>query len=177
MLQGRWPEAWPHFEWRLQRRDYRRRFDAPQWAGEPLDGRSDLYSLGAILYLMATGKPCFRGESFATLLYQVVHQPHLPAAKANPSLSPWLAKIIDRLLSKNPDHRYQSAADLLRCLETRDSTSAGKIPTSPARRVRTGIAVATAALLFAGLLWYLGKRDTPATPPPPFSAAVRSRPS
>jgi tetratricopeptide (TPR) repeat protein len=42
LLQGRYAEAWPHFEWRLQRRDYRRRFDAPPWRGEPLDGRTIL---------------------------------------------------------------------------------------------------------------------------------------
>jgi len=42
LLQGRYAEAWPHFEWRLRRRDYRRRFAAPRWQGEPLDGRTIL---------------------------------------------------------------------------------------------------------------------------------------
>ncbi len=92
---------------------------APEQSGmlkRPLDGRADLYALGAVLYQCASGRPPFQADSLGDLLRQhaVVPAPDLRALRAD--FSPALAAIIARLLAKDPDDRYQTgeglAADL-----------------------------------------------------------------
>ena len=91
-----------------------------QSSGEPIDHRSDLFSLGSVLYALCTGRAPFRGSSSMATLKRVCEQTPRPIQAFNPEIPSWLVRIIDRLHSKDPADRYDSAAevaDLLgRCL-------------------------------------------------------------
>ncbi len=90
-----------------------------QTRGEDVDHRTDLFSLGGVLYAMATGKAPFEGEAAVAVLRQVSDQPHRPVAAHNPELPPWLGTLIDRLMAKDPAARYQSAAEAAELLGSR----------------------------------------------------------
>ena len=83
-----------------------------QLQGGDVDPRSDLFSLGVVLYEMLTGCLPFRGEHEAALMYSIVNEEPQPLQEHLPDASPELARIIDRLLQKNPDRRYQTARDV-----------------------------------------------------------------
>ena len=91
---------------------------APEQAlGEEPDQRSDLFSLGAILYEMSAGQPPFAGNSALAILKQIVDTKHRPLRELNPAVPEWLAFTIDRLLAKKPADRIQSAGHLAELLE------------------------------------------------------------
>jgi serine/threonine protein kinase len=75
------------------------------------DERSDLFSVGVILYLLLSGHRPFQGNTDATIGFKLVHQHPVPVAAMDLELSPELDHVIGRLLAKNPDERYQSAAE------------------------------------------------------------------
>ncbi|HVH26152.1 MAG TPA: protein kinase [Vicinamibacterales bacterium] len=83
-----------------------------QARGEDLDTRSDLFSLGAVLYEMATGRPAFGGDTTAIIYEAILNRRPIAPARVNPELSPKLEEIIDKLLDKDRRLRYQTAADL-----------------------------------------------------------------
>lgn len=86
-----------------------------QAAGEPVDGRSDLYSLGVTAYLAATGEWPFDGESAAVLVQHLTREPR-PVLDLRPDLPPPLAHAIERCLAKAPEDRYASGEDLAAAL-------------------------------------------------------------
>ncbi len=91
---------------------------APEQAmGEEADHRSDLFSLGAIMYEMCAGQPPFMGNSALLILKQITDAKHRPLRELNPQIPEWLAETIDRLLAKNPADRIQSATHLAELLE------------------------------------------------------------
>ena len=87
-----------------------------QITGGPIDGRADIFSLGVVLYVMATGEQPFPGESMTAVSYKVVHTEPVPPRKLNPSIPLKLESIILKCMTKNPDKRYQTCEDLARDL-------------------------------------------------------------
>nr|WP_240954218.1 serine/threonine-protein kinase [Solimonas marina] len=87
-----------------------------QLAGQHVDGRSDLFSLGVSLYQFLTGVLPFQAESMATLMFKIANEPHTPLRTARPGLPAALGTIIDRALQKSPDARYARGTELARDL-------------------------------------------------------------
>jgi len=83
-----------------------------QVRGEDLDGRSDIFSFGAVLYEMATGRQAFTGKTTAAIFGQIMHEAPLPARQLNPDIHPELERIINKALAKDRTSRYQTAADV-----------------------------------------------------------------
>jgi serine/threonine protein kinase len=97
-----------------------------QARGEELDARTDLFSFGAVLYEMATGRMAFPGNSSAVIHDGILNRTPIPASQINQSLPPKLDEIIGKALEKNRKLRYQSAADIRTDLQRlkRDTESA-----------------------------------------------------
>jgi serine/threonine protein kinase len=87
-------------------------FMSPEQAtGGAVDERSDLFSLGAVLYYMLSGRPPFMGEYDAAVKYTIVNEPH-PPIDETATVPSSIVEIVDKLLEKEPDKRFQSAEDL-----------------------------------------------------------------
>lgn len=86
---------------------------SPEQAGaDSVDHRTDLFSLGSVLYFMATGHPPFRAERTMGVLNRICHQNHRPLWEINPHLPDALVEIVDRLLEKKPARRFSSAFEV-----------------------------------------------------------------
>ena len=96
-----------------------------QCTGAPLDQRSDIFSLGAVLYTACTGQRPFPGETFTSVAYNVVHEGPPPPSTLNPALPAELDAIVARCLAKLPDDRYRSAAELAAALDRLRVRTAG----------------------------------------------------
>jgi hypothetical protein len=82
-----------------------------QLSGEAADGRSDLFSLGVILYAMVTGHSPFHGDSATTVSFKVANREPLPASALDLTLPHELDEVISRAMAKDPQQRYQSGAE------------------------------------------------------------------
>ncbi|MCK5618477.1 MAG: serine/threonine protein kinase, partial [Candidatus Krumholzibacteria bacterium] len=87
---------------------------SPQQAnGQDVDGRTDIWSLGVVLFEMLTGKLPFRGTIDQALVYSILNEDHQSAREANPKVGKEVSKIVDRCLEKDVDKRYQTADSLI----------------------------------------------------------------
>ncbi len=89
-----------------------------QLNGEPIDGRSDLFSLGVIFYTLLTGHRPFQGNSVITVSFKVVHHEPVPVEALNLSLPPGLNDVVCRAMAKNPADRYQRGSEMARDLQS-----------------------------------------------------------
>ena len=91
-----------------------------QLAGKKVDGRSDLYSLGVMMYQMLTGTAPFRADSMAALMFKITNEPHPPLFDKRPDLEsqlPCLGAVLDKALAKNADARYQTGREFARAIK------------------------------------------------------------
>ena len=134
------------------------RYMSPEQAlGKEVDTRSDLFSLGTVLYEMVAARPPFAGPSAAATLDAIIHQPPEALARFNYGVSPELERIVRKCLEKDPENRYQSARDLV--VDLRNLRRAGDSQTATAavaaarpargrgRRFMPAVAVALAAVV------------------------------
>ncbi|MEJ7595621.1 MAG: serine/threonine-protein kinase [Planctomycetaceae bacterium] len=89
-----------------------------QASGQPVDQRSDLFSLGSSIYFMCTGRPPFRAEHALAILNRICNDKHRPVDEVNSDVPAELADLVDRLLSKNPADRFRDAHEVERQLES-----------------------------------------------------------
>jgi serine/threonine-protein kinase len=156
-------------------------YGSPEQAtGEPVDHRTDVFSLGAVLYEMATGRPAFAGKNPLEKLHAVVHDLPVPVGQLNPKAPPELQAILDRALAKRPDDRFQTMAafrDELMALLRRISQA------SPARAAEIDAAQSLTYPARArwlsrhGLDRMLGRLRGAPRPPPEAERRAHPRPS
>ena len=148
-----------------------------QAEGKKVDARSDIFSLGAMLYEMVTGRRAFQGDSKLSTLTAILREEPKPAVQVVEDLPREIDRIIRRCLRKNPERRFQTMADLKVALEElkeeSDSGSLGAVPVQPPRYVRrwgwVSALVATVGVL-GGSLWFVrssSKAPEPAVVPVP----------
>ena len=128
-----------------------------QAEGKPVDGRSDIFSFGALLYEMVTRRRAFQADSSLAILTAILREDPKPASSVARGIPPELDRIVERCLRKDPERRFQSAADLKVTLEDlrgeirrgKPSVEAG----SPARRWLwlAGLAVSSSGSRFGSV--------------------------
>ena len=152
-----------------------------QARGQRLDHRTDIFSLGVILYQMATGRLPFSGGSAFETLEKIVRDDPEPIRKWNAEIPPELVRIIGKCLEKDRDRRFSSTGDLLASLRDLPGTSgSGAVPPVHRRSLWLGLAATLVALLLLASLLTRSKPAAPEAPvvseqpPPPGHAAMNA---
>lgn len=126
-----------------------------QAEGVLLDGRSDLFSLGSMLYHCATGQSPFAGETSAAVLQNVSKGEPVKLRSLNGKLPPWFERFLERLLEKDPAHRYRTAGEVISVLESEQAP----LSKDKKRQLAVIFSCMGAALLILALLQIPAARD------------------
>ena len=130
-----------------------------QIEGKNVDSRSDIFSLGVMLFEMATGQRPFRGDSPASLIAAILSSDPPPVRSLQPAVSPALERIIMTALEKNPDERWQTAHDLGRQLRWISESSVTVEQAAPLRQRRVPIVgMLVVAAIVGGLVTFAATR-------------------
>jgi serine/threonine-protein kinase len=157
-----------------------------QFMGHPVDGRSDLFSCGVILYQLLTGEKPFAGESTTTIMYKVLREEPVPPSQINLALPAALDIVVKKALAKNPNERFQTGKDFAKLLQAavtaqretpvraepveappppeQASTSPARTETAAKKSKAAPIAVAAVASIAAvaaGAYLFLGNKAAP----------------
>lgn len=153
-----------------------------QVSGKPVDGRSDLFSLGVVLYELAAGVKPFAADSLAAVFYAIAHRTPAHPCDVNAELPRALGDAILRCLEKSPDARFQKAGDLadaLRASTAPREPEAALGPPPPRRRALLAAGAAAAAVAVVALVFVVGRAPTPpaaAPAAPPGALRVTTAP-
>ena len=160
-----------------------------QLGGDPIDGRSDLYALGCMLYEMLTGESAFAGSTIEARLQRRLTGEPLHPRGVNPSVPVWLDALVAKALAREPGARFQTAADLRDALALgaggAPSPSPSASPSPRARRLwfSAGALAGAATLVVLGMTWHRNETEqadashpqvSVPSAPAPDSASVRA---
>ena len=153
-----------------------------QARGDSIDHRSDLFSLGSVLYTMCTGRPPFRADTTFGILRRITDSQPRPVRENNPDTPTWLCRLIEKLHAKSPSDRIQSADEVAHLLQgclahvqTTDTPLPVELQSARRSRWKIGVlgavgAAATVGVLLASYIWSQATAK-PEKSPLPISAA------
>lgn len=151
-----------------------------QVKGRPLDGRSDLFSFGVILYEMVTGEKPFTGQNVTTIIYKIVNEHPIPPRELDVTIHPGLSAVISKALAKSPDERYQSGAALVKDLANYKNFGAEAAPAAagvPVPALDLGANATDKTTVFdSGAVAKMGSGSHAAKPEPAAAAAAAASP-
>jgi Tol biopolymer transport system component len=136
-----------------------------QARGGAVDARSDIFSLGVVLYEVVTGTRPFQGSTSPALFEAILNKTPTPPAQLKPELAGGLGPIIEKALEKDPGRRYASGSELAGALKLLVSGSAAQAKRPPAARGRLYVAIAFSLALAAAAGWALRPRRSALVPP------------
>ncbi|WP_379923223.1 protein kinase [Erythrobacter sp. R86502] len=140
------------------------RYMSPEQAlGLPVDHRSDLFSLGVVLYEMVTGKIAFPGGSLATLAIQIAQEKVAPIGEVSADCPAGLRAIIDRLLAKKPENRFADGVSLVAAIDRELAAERDEGSERRGRSMRFALPVAlvsVTAMALAASVYFISERET-----------------
>jgi serine/threonine-protein kinase len=151
-----------------------------QFMGQPVDGRSDIFSCGVILYQFLTGEKPFTGNS-TTIMYKVLHEEPLAPSLLNVALPAAFDAVVKKAMAKNPDERYQTAQEFARAIKTTlgaaPANDMGAAAAADTDRTELSIAPLAAAATASKPVQAAGSPGSKASPPPPSEQSAVNAPA